>query len=131
MTKILFVCWGNVGRSQMAQAYYNHFTKSNDAFSAGTDPESPPQYPTMSKVFCDLMLEENIDMGHQYVKLINQKYVNEAEKIFVLCEKKYCPEFLLKSKKVTYWNVEDPEFMTHENMRKIRDQIKSLVLSII
>ncbi len=73
--KILFVCWGNVGRSQMAQAYYNHFTKSNDAFSAGTDSESPPQYPEMSKVFCDLMLEEKIDMSHHYVKLITKEYV--------------------------------------------------------
>ena len=131
MAKILFVCWGNVGRSQMAQAYYDFFTKSNNAFSAGTDPKSPPQYPTMSKVFCDIMLEENIDMSHQYVKLINQKYVDEAEKIFVLCQKKYCPEFLLKSNKATYWDVEDPEFMTPKNMRKIRNQIKSHVLSII
>lgn len=35
--KILFVCYGNVGRSQMAEAYYNHFTKSTKAISAGTD----------------------------------------------------------------------------------------------
>lgn len=131
MKKILFVCWGNVGRSQMAQAYYNHHTNSNNAFSAGTDPTSPIKYPQMSKVFCDLMLEENIDMTNHYVKLIKPEYICEADKIFVLCEKKYCPHYLLKSKKVIFWKVDDPEFMTPENMRKIRNQIKAHVLSII
>ncbi len=54
-----------------------------------------------------------------------------ADKIFVLCEKKYCPEFLLKSNKATYWKLEDPEFMNRADMIKIRNQIKSLVLSVI
>jgi len=131
MTRILFVCWGNVGRSQMAQAYYNSFTKSHDAFSAGTDPKSPSQNPKMSKTFCDIMLDDNIDMSDQYVKLIKQEYGDDADKIYVLCEKKYCPEFLLDSDKTTYWTVEDPEFLNHTGMIKIGNQIKSLVLSVI
>ena len=114
----------------MAQAYYDHFTKSNDAFSAGTDPDSPKKYPEMSKVFCDLMLEEGIDMSDQFVKLIKKRYVDKADKIYVLCEKKYCPDYLLKSDKVTFWKVDDPEFMSPRAMRKIRNQIKTLVLSI-
>ena len=33
--KVLFVCYANIGRSQMAKALYNHFTGTNDADSAG------------------------------------------------------------------------------------------------
>lgn len=39
MAKILFICSGNVGRSQAAEGFYNHFTHSNDASSAGTNPQ--------------------------------------------------------------------------------------------
>ena len=50
--KVLFVCRGNVGRSQMAEAYYNFFTKSNMATSAGTDPTTPARYSSIdSTVF--------------------------------------------------------------------------------
>jgi arsenate reductase len=131
MAKILFICWGNVGRSQMAEAYYNHLTNSKDAFSAGTDPESPKKYPQMSKVFCDLMLDDGINMSSQWVKLIENGDVEKADRIYVLCEKKDCPDYVLKSEKVTFWEVDDPEFMSPDEMRKIRNQIKSLVKSII
>lgn len=29
--KILFVCWANIGRSQMAMSFYNHLTGTHDA----------------------------------------------------------------------------------------------------
>jgi len=35
--KILFVCLSNIGRSQMAMSFYNLFTKSSDADSAGIE----------------------------------------------------------------------------------------------
>jgi len=131
MTKILFVCSGNVGRSQMAEAFYNYFTKSKNAFSAGTDSNTPAKYPKMPDEICQIMKEENIDVSHQKVKLINRHFVDEAERIFVMCRKDLCPDFLTNSDKVIYWKIEDPYKMTIDDMRKIRDQIKVKVKSII
>ena len=131
MTKILFVCSGNVGRSQIAEAFYNYFTNSKNAFSAGIDPNTPIKYPKMPDEICQIMSEENIDVGNQKVKLIDKHFVNEAEKIFVMCKKEYCPDFLINSDKVTYWKIEDPYKMSIDNMKKIRDQIKVKVKSII
>lgn len=37
--KILFVCRGNVARSQMTEKIYNTLTRSHDAQSAGTQAE--------------------------------------------------------------------------------------------
>ena len=40
MKKILFVCVHNAGRSQMAEAYFNHYAQGKAiAYSAGTQPE--------------------------------------------------------------------------------------------
>ena len=131
MKKILFVCSGNVGRSQMAEAFYNSFTKSKNAFSAGTDPNTPKKYPKMPDEICQIMKEENIDVSHQKVKLINRDFVDEAERIFVMCGKDLCPDFLIHSDKVIYWQIEDPYQMSINDMRKIRDQIKVKVQSIL
>lgn len=48
-----------------------------------------------------------------------------------MCGKEFCPDFLLESGKVTYWEIEDPHYKSTEEVRKIRDQIKAKVLSII
>ena len=37
--KVLFVCNGNVGRSQAAEAYFNRLSKKNTAISAGINTE--------------------------------------------------------------------------------------------
>lgn len=36
-SRVLFVCHGCVGRSQMAKALYNHYSKTTGADVAGTD----------------------------------------------------------------------------------------------
>jgi len=131
MTKILFVCSGNVGRSQMAEAFYNYFTKSKNAFSAGTNSNTSTKYPKIPDEICQIMKEENIDVSHQKVKLINKHFVDETKRIFVMCKKNLCPDFLINSDKVIYWEIEDPYQMSVDDMRKIRNQIKVKVQSII
>lgn len=131
MAKILFVCSGNVARSQMAEAFYNHFTKSNDAYSAGTNPKTPILYQRMPDELCQLMSEEGIDVSKHKVKTIDEQFVENAECIFVMCERECCPDFLKNSNKVTYWEIEDPYEMTLDEMRKIRDKIKVNVKSIL
>jgi arsenate reductase (thioredoxin) len=115
----------------LAEAFYNYLTKSKNAFSAGTDPNTPIKYPKMPDEICQIMQEENIDVSHQKVKLINSHFVNEAEQIFVMCKKDLCPDFLINSDKVIYWEIEDPYQMSIDDMRKIRNQIKVKVQSII
>ena len=131
MKKILFVCYGNVGRSQMAEAFYNHLTKSKDAFSAGTDPKTPKKYPKIPEEIYKIMLEEGIDISSQKVKLINKKFINEARKIFIMCKKELCPNYLINSNKTTYWKITDPYKMNLYDRTKIRDEIKAKVKSII
>jgi arsenate reductase len=129
--KVLFICQGNVARSQMAEGYYNHFTKTNDATSAGVSDTAYKKYPRPVDEVVQVMTEEGIDVSEKKVKKLTQEMVDNAEKIFVLCDKEMCPAFLLDSSKVTFWPIEDPYETSVDNFRKIRDLIKSKIKSII
>ena len=129
--KILFVCYGNVGRSQMAEAYYNHFTKSNKAISAGTDPTTPARYSQPSFEVISVMKEEGIDISGNKVQTVNTEMVKNSEKIYILCKPELCPSFLLASNKIAFWNVKDPYKIDINGTRIIRDEIKEKVYQLI
>lgn len=131
MPKILFICSGNVGRSQMAEGFYNFFTKSKDASSAGTDEKTPSKYPEIPDHIVDVMKEEDIDISKNKVKLVTEDMVKKADKIYVMCEKEFCPDFLLHSDKNVFWKIKDPYQMSGTSVRKIRDHIKDKICSII
>lgn len=129
--KTLFICWGNIARSQMAEAYYNHFTNSSDAFSAGILDFTPAKYGHPIKEVIQVMKEDDIDVSNKKVKVITEEMVKNTDRIFVMCRKEKCPEFLLNSDKITFWNISDPFDTDLDNFRKIRDMVKSKVLSIL
>ena len=128
---ILFICDGNIGRSQIAQAYYNFLTNSKDATSAGVDITSPSRYDHPTKEIITVMNEEKIDLSKNKVKTVNKDMVNLADNIYILCKKNKCPEFLLESKKITCWNIKDPFNEDINETRKVRDIIKEKVKEIL
>jgi arsenate reductase len=129
--KALFVCHGNVGRSQMAEAFYNHFTQSDDAWSAGIDLTTPKRYPHPAEIIIKVMKEENIDISNKKVKIVTKEMAENSDEIFVMCKREDCPDFLLNHNGVTFWNIKDPYKAGSDATRRIRDLIKYKVLSII
>lgn len=115
----------------MAEAFYNHYTNSDDAFSAGTSDETPLKYPCLPNSIQTIMTEEGIDVSKKKVKTIERHFVDEADRIFVLCEREKCPDYLLNSGKVSFWEIEDPYESSMEFFRMTRDRIKEKVKGII
>ena len=131
MKKILFVCLGNVARSQMAEAFYNHFTKSQSGISAGVLDYTPKKYGHPIREVIEVMREEGLDVAQQQVKEITPEMAAEADDIFVMCQREECPDFLLSFPRVTFWDIADP-FGTHmDSFRSVRDEIKKKILSIL
>ncbi len=128
--KILFVCEGNVGRSQIAEAYYNNLVQKNSAISAGINDVASKYNYRPTKEIIDTMLEEEIDISNQRIKHVTQPLVSKSERVIILCDRKLCPPFLKKHKNVSYIIIEDPDKLTGKRLRRIRNQIKKLVLSL-
>jgi arsenate reductase (thioredoxin) len=132
MKKILFVCLGNVGRSQMAEAFYNTFTNSQDSWSAGIQANTPAKYGTPTKNIVDAMNDFNIDVSSAKVKTINQDIIDQSESIIILCPKNECPNILLNSNKNIFWEgIADPHEASDKDTSKIRDLIKQKISSFI
>jgi len=127
MKKILFVCVENAGRSQMAEAFANHYGKGKlVASSAGVmlaDRVNP--------VVVEVMKDKEIDISMNKPKLLTMKMAEEADQIITMgCSvEKFCPAPLLKN--VIDWALEDPKGKPIEKVRQIRDEIEKRVLKLI
>jgi len=64
---ILFICKGNSGRSQMAEAFFNYVSRNERAISAGTMPDE-----TIHPWTAQIMSEVGIEMYQQKPKLLNE-----------------------------------------------------------
>jgi len=125
--KILFVCVENAGRSQIAEAFANHYGKGKlEASSAGV-----MLVDRVNPVVVEAMKEKGIDISMNKPKLLTTKMAEEADKIITMgCSvEKFCPAPLLKN--VIDWGLEDPKDKPIEKVRQIRDEIEKRVLKLI
>lgn len=127
MKKVLFVCVENAGRSQMAEAFANHFGKGVvNALSAGTRPSKE-----VNPVVAQVMKEKGIDISRNKPKPLDIKMIEEAEVVVTMgCGAEgFCPAPLFE--KIIDWQLEDPKGKPVEKVRQIRDEIERKVLELI
>jgi protein-tyrosine-phosphatase len=124
--RVLFVCVENAGRSQIAEGFFREYADKFEVTSAGTEPKSELN-PTVVKV----MNEVGIDITNQKPKLLSNKMIQDSFRTINLgcMNKELCPSLFVND--VLDWNITDPKGKTIEEVRRIRDQIKFEVLSLI
>lgn len=126
MGYILFVCVKNACRSQMAEAFFNRLSETTKAFSAGIQPAEEMDYMAV-----DVMKEVGIDKENQKPKLLTREVLEKAERVITMgcLVNVVCP--FIQDKKTVDWSIRDPTGGTIEDYRKVRDEIKELVESLI
>ena len=127
MKKILFICVENAGRSQMAEAFFRKYMpKGFEAISAGTKPSTQ-----VNPIVLQAMKEIGIDIENQTPKHISQQIISESEKAINMgcMDKESCPALFMKD--ILDWQIPDPKGKSIEEVRKIRDQIKTEVMILI
>jgi protein-tyrosine-phosphatase len=127
MKKILFVCVENAGRSQMAEAFFRKYMpKGFEAISAGTKPSIQ-----VNPIVLQAMKEIGIDIENQTPKHISQQIISESEKTINMgcMDKESCPALFMRD--ILDWQIPDPKGKSIEEVRKIRDQIKTQVMILI
>ena len=128
MKTVLFVCVHNSGRSQMAEAFFNHMAKGKaQAYSAGTQPADK-----VNPVVIKAMSEAGIDISGNKPKALNMEMVEKADRMITMgCgaeAEAVCPASFIETED---WALEDPKGKTLEQVRKIRDEIKEKVTKLL
>ena len=130
MKTVLFVCVHNAGRSQMAEAFVNHFARERGldvlGVSAGTVAGTQ-----INPVAVEVMNEVGISMDGQAPKPLTQELADGADrKITMGCgvDADACPARIHFTED---WGLDDPKGRPIEEVRGIRDRIKIKVEALL
>ena len=121
------MCVENAGRSQIAEAFFRKFAPTRfNVLSAGTTPSSQLN-PTVIQV----MKEIGINMVDQQPKLLSDSMIkNSSKTVNMGCmDRESCSSLFVKD--VLDWNISDPKNKSLDDVRIIRDKIKSEVINLI
>ena len=144
-SKILFVCNANVVRSQMAQAFYNHFTKTQNADSVGVNAEKYPtaKIPTVADfdahlvaknldplAVIDLMREKGIEVGTSQRTQLTKDMLSDYDLVVNIANRNQTPDWL-KGDNVVWWKIEDPHAESRELAELACDEIEKRVKQLI
>ena len=125
-----------MGRSQMARAFHNYY-RSLEADAAGTlvkEERRGKRLGQLNGIVNDVikcMGEEGLNMLSWPITQLKEEMISKYDQIVVMAEPETWPDFLKSSKKVVYWEVEDPKEKGIEVHRRVRDEIKSKVEELI
>ena len=122
---ILFVCVHNAGRSQMAAGYLRDLAGDRvDVLSAGSEPKDQ-----INPVAIEAMAEEGIDIAGNTPKILTVDAVKESDVVITMGCGDACPIF--PGKRYEDWELEDPAGKDIETVRRVRDDIKRRVTTLL
>ncbi len=111
----------------MAIAFFKKYApKIFNVISAGTIPSSQ-----LNPLVVKVMKEIGIDLDDQQPKLLSNNMIESSFKTINMgcLDKESCPSLFVND--VLDWNISDPKEKSIDEVRKIRDQIKTEVISLI
>jgi arsenate reductase (thioredoxin) len=120
--KVLFVCIGNAGRSQMAQAFAER--AGLDVRSRGSHAESH-----LHPEVVEVMREVGIDLSDRVPHQLTDEDAEWADLVVTMGCGDACP--VLPGKRYLDWKILDPMGLRIEMVREIRDEIAGLVDGLV
>jgi protein-tyrosine-phosphatase len=136
--KTLFICRGNIGRSQMAKVIYNTLSKNGDSADCCGTRVNEFEGQKIADIKNDsveddirAMKEIGFDISECTRKQITPDLLNWADQIIVMAERDTWPDYLEINKKIILWEIENPKGVIYEKTCEIRDIIKQKVEEIL
>lgn len=118
MSRILFICVANSGRSVMAERILrDRFGDAHESRSAGTDPGTGAH-----PVVVEALRELGIDASDHVPRKLDDEAIGWADVVVSTCGEEACPVTPPGTKRIS-WNLSDPKDEPIERVREIRDEI--------
>jgi arsenate reductase (thioredoxin) len=120
VTRVLFVCIGNQGRSVMAERLFRRAAAGrHEARSAGSSPGTAV-HPEVLEALAEL----GVDAGDHRPHKLDNEDVAWADVVVATCDDA-CP--VIPGKRYLSWRLPDPMDLPLEQVRAIRDEIEQRV----
>jgi arsenate reductase len=110
----------------MAEAFFNQLAKGKAmAISAGIQPAAQ-----INSTVVTAMREVGIEIGYQKPKLLTSGMLESADRVITMgCNTaEFCPASFIPTED---WDLDDPEGKPIEEVRQIRDKIKTRVEELV
>lgn len=136
---VLFLSKDNIGRSQIAEAWFNHLSslarKNYRAVSAATEMvgDNVPlgEMGEVTENIIEAMYEDSIDISRAVRKPLTAAFLQENSIdwiVFISTES--FPENIIKHPRLIHWNIWDPKGQSMDDTRNIKNMIKDQVLEL-
>jgi protein-tyrosine-phosphatase len=127
MVKVLFVCYGNSCRSQIAEALANQLGEGKVcAFSAGTHPLGVISQETRA-----VLREKGIGLDEHWSKGLRDVPISEMDVVVEMGNEVKCPLPADFKGRLIQWGIPDPYFLDRAFFRDVRDLIESEVRRLL
>lgn len=121
MTRALFVCVANSGRSVMAERIFRQLAgEPHEARSAGSDPGDVP-HPNVVAALAEI----GLDASDHVPRKLDAATLEWADVAVSTCSEEVCP--VTPGVRRLSWHVRDPKGLPLEDVRAIRDEIEQRV----
>lgn len=125
MTKVLFVCVANSGRSVMAERLFRQVASDrHQARSAGSEPGT-----VSHEQVVEALREVGIDASDHVPRKLDTDSLAWADVAVSTCSEEVCP--VTPGVRRLNWHLPDPKNLTLEQVRPIRDEINKLVHELV
>ena len=122
---VLFVCVHNAGRSQMAAGWLRHLAGDRvEVLSAGSEPRDQ-----VNPVAVEAMAEVGIDIAGAQPRELTTEAVRDSDVVVTMGCGDACPIF--PGKRYEDWELTDPAGRGLDEVRPIRDEIRSRVEALV
>lgn len=125
MSRVLFVCVHNAGRSQMSRALFELAAGGrHEARSAGSDPGEH-----VHPVVVEVMRELGVDVGGRTPRRLGLDDAEWADVVVTMGCGDACP--VLPGKRYVEWDLQDPKGLAIDEVRAIREEVAERVRELV
>lgn len=125
MTRVLFVCVANSGRSVMAERLFREMVgERHQARSAGSDPGTA-RHPQIVKALREIGIDASDHVPHK----LDAEALAWADVAVSTCSEEVCP--VTPGVRRLNWLLPDPKNLPLRQVRQIREEIRQRVVELV